>query len=166
MRGGCVYIRTYDLTPEVLKTLQEKIAALYPTQEIRVRSQEASNRETYKSIRTFRDSVILSAIAILLITIVGLFGYVNDEIRHRSKEIAVRKVNGAETSDILRLLSVDVLWTALPATLTGIIFSYFIGEQWMEQFYDQKLPDVITYLGLILFILLLITGVVVLKVYR
>lgn len=33
----------------------------------------------------------------------GLIGYINDEIQRRSKEIAIRKVNGAEASSILRL---------------------------------------------------------------
>ena len=32
----------------------------------------------------------------------GLIGYVNDETQRRSKDIAIRKVNGAEASTILR----------------------------------------------------------------
>ena len=34
----------------------------------------------------------------------GLVGYVDDEIRLRSKEIAIRKVNGAETEGILLIV--------------------------------------------------------------
>ena len=33
----------------------------------------------------------------------------------RSKEIAIRKVNGAEASSILVLLSKDIFWISLPA---------------------------------------------------
>ena len=29
------------------------------------------------------------------VTLMGLIGYINDEIQRRSKEIAIRKVNGA-----------------------------------------------------------------------
>ena len=37
---------------------------------------------------------LLAAIAILFITLMGLIGYINDELQRRSKEIAIRKVNG------------------------------------------------------------------------
>ena len=39
----------------------------------------------------------------------GLVGYINDEIRRRSKEIAIRKINGAEVKGILLMLSTDVI---------------------------------------------------------
>ena len=45
----------------------------------------------------------------------GLIGYINDEMQRRSKEIAIRKVNGAEASSILVLLSKDIFWISLPA---------------------------------------------------
>ena len=40
----------------------------------------------------------------------GLIGYINDELQRRSKEIAIRKVNGAESFVILEMLVQDVLW--------------------------------------------------------
>ena len=67
-----------------------------------------------ESVRVFRDVTLWASVTILFIILMGLVGYVDDEIRLRSKEIAIRKVNGAETSGILRLLSRDVLWIAIP----------------------------------------------------
>lgn len=64
----------------------------------------------------------------LLIVVMGLIGYVNDETQRRSKEIAIRKVNGAEASTILRLLSRDILYVAVPSVLIGIVVSYFTGK--------------------------------------
>ena len=57
-----------------------------------------------------------------------LFGFVNDEIQRRSKEIAIRKVNGAEVPDILRLVSGNIFWTALSAVLVGIVFAYIVSN--------------------------------------
>ena len=56
---------------------------------------------------------------ILLIVIMGLIGYVNDETQRRSKEIAIRKVNGAEASHILRLLTRDILCVSVISILIG-----------------------------------------------
>lgn len=60
--------------------------------------------ETYERIREvknesvlrFRNIVCATSICILFIVLMGLIGYVSDETQRRSKEIAVRKVNGGE----------------------------------------------------------------------
>lgn len=57
-------------------------------------------RSYAESVRVFRDVTLLVSLTILFIILMGLIGYVNDEIRLRSKEIAIRKVNGAETESI------------------------------------------------------------------
>lgn len=69
----------------------------------------------------------------------GLIGYTTDEVRRRSKEIAVRKVNGAEASMILELLSRDVLYVAAPSVLAGTIASWYVNSIWIDQF-AEKIP--------------------------
>ena len=49
----------------------------------------------------------------------GLIGFVADEIQRRRKEIAIRKVNGAETADILALISRNIMLVAIPAVAVG-----------------------------------------------
>ena len=85
----------------------------------------------------------------------GLIGYTNDEVRYRSKEIAIRKVNGAEASGILRLLSENILWTALPAVIIGALLARFIGNKWLEQFSDSVQLGVCKYIGVTFFVLVL-----------
>ena len=53
-------------------------------------------KEIYRNVYRFRNSVWITSTFILLIVVMGLIGYVNDETQRRSKEIAIRKVNGAE----------------------------------------------------------------------
>ena len=50
----------------------------------------------------------------------GLIGYTTDEVRRRSKEIAIRKVNGAEASGILEMLVKDVFYVAVAAVVIGV----------------------------------------------
>ena len=63
--------------------------------------------------------------------LMGLLGYTADEVQRRSKEIAIRKVNGAEASSILRLLGRDVLYVALPAVVIGVAASWYVNSLWM-----------------------------------
>lgn len=69
--------------------------------------------------------------------IMGLIGYVTDEIRRRSKEIAIRKVNGAEASTILDLLSRDVFYVAAPAIIAGTVGAWYVNGIWMGLFTVQ-----------------------------
>lgn len=101
----------------------------------------------YYDTKLFRDSVVISSVIMLLITLLGLIGFVQDEIGRRQKEIAIRKVNGAEALNILALLSKDISFIAIPAVLIGLVFSYFVGAEWLQQFI-LKIP-----LSLTLFIL-------------
>ena len=77
--------------------------------------------DSYNSVRVFRNATLLAAIAILFITLMGLIGYINDELQRRSKEIAIRKVNGAESFVILEMLVQDVLWISFPAVVAGTL---------------------------------------------
>ena len=117
----------------------------------------------YEGTRHFRDGVFVASIAILLITLMGLLGYITDEMHRRSKEIAIRKVNGATAPNILRLLSKDVLITAFPAILLGVIASRVVGESWLRQFADKIPLTVFIFISTALLVLAIIWGCVILK---
>ena len=90
--------------------------------------------EMYDSVRTFRNATLMAAVAVVFITFMGLIGFIGDEIRRRAKEIAVRKVNGAEASDVIGLLSADIMWTAVPAVVVGSVIAWWVGDMWLRQF--------------------------------
>ena len=73
----------------------------------------------------------------LLITLMGLVGYVSDEIRRRSKEIAIRKVNGATAVDVLKLLLHNIIVIGMPAVIIGLIGTYLTGDKWLENFPEK-----------------------------
>ena len=95
----------------------------------------------------------------------GLIGYVNDETQRRSKEIAIRKVNGAEASHILRLLTRDILCVSVISILIGTAVSYFAGRAWLDQFAEQIDWNPLLFIGTALFVQLLIILCVVLKAW-
>ena len=94
-------------------------------------------QEAYSIVRVFRDATILAAVVMLFVMLMGLIGYTTDEVRRRSKEIAIRKVNGAEASTILELLSRDVLYVAGPAVIIGVVSSWYVNRIWMDLFAVQ-----------------------------
>ena len=137
----------------------------YPQDELLFRSMEGEMLSYSESVRVFRDVTLLASITILFIILMGLVGYVNDEIRLRSKEIAIRKVNGAEVSGVLRLLSRDVLWLAVPAVVIGTIGAFKAGEVWISQFNDTVHLSVAWYIVVALCLILFIVSCVIIKAW-
>ena len=77
----------------------------------------------------------MAAVTMFFIMLMGLIGYTTDEVRRRSKEIAIRKVNGAEASGILEMLSRDILVVA--AVVIGTVLAWYVNGMWMEQFAER-----------------------------
>ena len=82
------------------------------------------------------------------------------------KEIAIRKVNGAETESILLLLSRDCAWLAIPS-----VASRYLGEAcragklWASQFSDVVPFPIGGYILVGCLLLLFIVATVVLKAW-
>ncbi|MDE6509544.1 MAG: hypothetical protein K2K99_05015, partial [Muribaculaceae bacterium] len=93
-------------------------------------------RKPYAEINSFRILAIISSVMILLIGAMGLLAYLRDEIARRTKEIAIRKINGATATDIVEMLAMSVMKVAIPAAALGGIGSWWVARRWMEQFAD------------------------------
>ena len=149
-----------------LKRLNAFIKSAYPDLSLEFTTYQDIRREQNASVSTFRNTVWVTTACIILIVLMGLIGYVSDETQRRSKEIAVRKVNGAEASDILRLLSLDILKIAVLAVAAGMAAAWYVSGQWMQQFADSRLLSPAWYALLALLLLMLIVAIVVLKAWR
>ena len=117
--SGNIQLRLKEPFDDNLKRLNEDMEKLFPTRDIVFSSFHKVIDDQNSTVTDFRNAALLAAITVLFVTLMGLIGYINDEIQRRSKEIAIRKVNGAEASSILRLFSKDIFWISLPAVFLG-----------------------------------------------
>ena len=164
--NGMIHLRLKEPFAENLQRLNKEAGEAFPGQTIEFESLEQALADSYNSVRVFRNATIAATFVILFITLMGLIGYTNDETQRRSKEIAIRKVNGAEASGILELLAKDVLVTALPAVLLGTLASWYVGELWMSQFATTMGSTIPYYIMTALVTLLMIVGVVLVKTWK
>ena len=150
---------------ENLKRLNEFVEKTFPNMSLQFVSVDRMVKDVYKNVYRFRNAVWITSGFILLIVIMGLIGYVNDETQRRSKEIAIRKVNGAEASHILRLLTCDILYVSVVSILIGTVVAYFAGRAWLDQFAEQIGLNPLLFVGTALFVQVLIIVCVVLKAW-
>ena len=151
---------------ENLQLLTQDAAKAFPDKTIDFTSMEESMRTMYNPVRVFRNATVVAGVVMFFIMLMGLLGYTTDEVQRRSKEIAIRKVNGAEALDILRLLGNDVLWVAIPAVIIGIALSGYVNNLWINAFTAQVSMSVAAYLGIGLAVLAVIISCVLIKAWR
>lgn len=159
-------IRLNELKPEYIGQITEIIAGLMPDKDIQVVPYKAEVTEQYASSKLFRNTVLIGSLLTLLISLIGLIGYTQDETSRRSKEIAIRKVNGATAPGIVRIIARDVVLMALPAAVVGVVCSYFTSESWLAKFAEKVPLSALLFLTGTLTVLVIVTGCVVLKTWR
>ena len=122
--------------------------------------------EIYSDVRMFRNSALIDSVALIFISLMGLIGFARNEVQRRSKEIAIRKVNGAEASDIVSLIIADVARIAIPAIILGVLCAAYIGHIWLSNFSVTASHIGLWYILAGLTVLILVTGCVIAVTYR
>lgn len=165
-RNGSYNVCLKEPVDENLARLNEFVKEAYPKAALEFITYMDIQRENYSNVYRFRNTVWITSLCIFFIVLMGLIGYVNDETQRRSKEIAIRKVNGAEAPSILSLLAMDILKVAIGAVILGTGFAWYVSGVWLEQFADSTLPSPVWFVLLAVGLLVLIVLLVILKAWR
>jgi len=80
----------------------------------------------------------LSGFAIL-VSCLGLLGMATYSIQSRIKEIAIRKVNGAQQKNVVMLISRSYIILLLIASIIAMPLAYMINNLWL-QFSASRVP--------------------------
>ena len=163
--GNTVHVRLKEPFAENLRRLNKDVNEAYPDKTIDFAGLEQRILERYNPVRVFSNATILAAVTMFFVMLMGLIGYTTDEVRRRSKEIAIRKVNGAESSTILEMLSRDVLWVAVPAVIMGTVGAWYVNGIWMDLFAIQVPLGGSVYVLVAIANLMIITACVVWKAW-
>ena len=122
--------------------------------------------ELYTDAHRFRTTVMIGGLVALIIALIGLIGYLAGEIARRQKEIAIRKVNGAKITDVLKLFQTDILRVALPAVVIGATGAWYVARLWLEQFSEKTTLSSIIFVSGALAVIVVILSVVCIDCYR
>ena len=80
------------------------------------------------------DSIRLLSIIAVFLSCMGLFGMAEFITRARTREIGIRKVNGAGVHQIVGLLNLGFLKWVGPGILAGIPVGYYFMQKWLSGF--------------------------------
>lgn len=115
--------------------------------------------ETYKDETQLRNLILSFALLAILISVLGILGMAIFSIDRRTKEIGIRRVAGAKSSEILILLNKEFIIWVLVAFIIATPVAWYTMNRWLQNFvYKTELSWWIFLLaGIIAFGIALIT---------
>lgn len=126
-------IRLDKLSSENIKALDNAIKKHYHSDSeytLLSYADKVKSQFTYRD--DMRNNVLVISLVTLLISLIGLVGYLGNEMSRRRKEIAIRKVNGATSVQVLSLLGLNLLWVIVPAIITGVVGAVWGGLLYID----------------------------------
>ena len=156
----------FKVHPEALPKVRQALEQALEGHEINIVSYEEQMRAAYDDSKKMRNTMAIGAVFSLLIALLGLIGFIKDESLRRSKEMAVRKINGATTKDILSVFAKDIMKLSAVMAVIACVAAYFVAHKWLEQFAEKVSLNPLYFIGGAVLVLLIVLGVVLLNCLR
>lgn len=161
-----IMLKLQRITPDNLTTVQQLCDHLYPDAELNVKLYSNEMADQYQETQRTRDLVLIGCLASLLITLIGLIGYVRDEVQRRSRELAIRKVVGATEGEVQLLFARSIAVIALPSIVIGVALGWYLSTLLMQQFAFKVALLWYVFAADALFVVLVIAAVVFIQTRR
>ncbi len=91
-------------------------------------------KELHKDYRKLAEMINFFTLISFLLTSIGLFAIAWYSVEQRTKEIGIRKVNGAKISKIITMLNKEIVkWVVIAFTIATPI-AWYLMNNWLENF--------------------------------
>lgn len=153
----------FKVRPDALEKVRDALNEALPDKEINIVSYAEEMRAAYADSKKMRNTMALGVVFSLLIALLGLIGFIKDESLRRSKEMAVRKINGATTRNILSIFAKDIMKLSAVMAVIACAAAFFVAHKWLEQFAEKVSLNPLYFIGGAALTLLIVLSVVVLN---
>ena len=133
------YIRTEagadiaEVRKYVFDTLME-IAPYADPEKIKVEFFDRELELLYQREDKLSTLIAMFSFLSIVISIIGVFGLILFDTQYRRREIGIRRVHGASVGSILQMFNRKYLYIVAACSAVAIPISYYIIDQWMQQY--------------------------------
>ncbi|MRT93854.1 ABC transporter permease [Ancylomarina sp. 16SWW S1-10-2] len=114
-----------------LEKLWNKLSPNFP---LEIKFMNTSWGALYKKENQFQKILNFSTIISLILSCLGLISLTIFVLETRTKEIGIRKINGAKTPEIIKMLNKDFIKWVLIAFIIACPIAYYAMSKWLENF--------------------------------
>ena len=122
------------LSQNILTELKNEWVQFFPDQPLDYHFNDKFYSAQYNKYQLFGRLVSIFALLIISISCIGLYSLARFAINNRTKEIGIRKVNGAKTTEVLAMLNKDFLKGVAIAFVIACPIAWYAMNKWLENF--------------------------------
>ena len=117
-----------------IQTIKAEVNEFSPSFPVEINFFDQAVENMYQSELQFRKTFTLFAGSAIIICCMGIFAMSLFASQKRTKEIGIRKVNGAKVSEILSMLNKDFVKWVIIAFVIATPIAYYAMNKWLESF--------------------------------
>lgn len=142
-----VRLETKANLPTSIEQVSSAWATVFPSRPFEFSFADESVQQQYHAEKKFGKLFSYFSTLAIVIGVMGLFGMVSLDLNLRVKEVGIRKVLGANVSNLVTLLSKDFVKLVTIAFVISLPLSFWLAQQWLEGF-AYRLPSVVWLISL------------------
>ncbi len=160
-----VKLKTPDIN-NIINEMQGKFRTLFPGAGFEYSFIDEKFKTLYQSEFHLRKALDVATVLNILIVFLGVFGVVAFTLTRRTKEIAVRKVLGADVKGIIFIFLKEYGLLIFISTLIAWPLTYYITNKWLENYAYRIQQNIISYLSVTVFILITIFSLIAAQCFK
>lgn len=130
-------IRLNEVNTSNMEQIRKIANRLFPDKFYMLNSYSSLIFQRYEYEEKFKDTIAMVTWVLLLITVMGVIGYIATEIKRRSKEIAVRRVHGANAWNVIFVMIKPLFILASIGSAIGLVGTYYMFDFLLKSFSHQ-----------------------------
>ena len=158
--------KTYQ---EVLQAVKESVVSVVPdynVEKIEVKFFDEELGAQYQKERKLIQLITLFSVLAIVISLMGIIGLLLFETNYRKKEIGIRRVHGAEISEILQMFNKRFFMILLISFTIAAPISYYVIDYYYSTFAYRASIPVWIFLAAFALVLVITVVVVTLSTYK
>jgi ABC-type antimicrobial peptide transport system permease subunit len=120
----------------------------------------------YKSELQLQQAADIATVLNLIIILLGIIGVVAFTLTKRTREIAVRKILGADARNIISLFIREYAWLILIANLIAWPIAYYVTNYWLQHFAYRIQQNIFSYLLVFVLIVIIAFGLIAAQCFK
>jgi putative ABC transport system permease protein len=144
---------------EEMKILREVWESFVPGSQLNYTFLDEYFNALYHKEEQQGKAIALFTVIAFIITCLGLLGQILQISLNRTKEIGIKRVNGATIKEIIMMLNKEFMISVLIAFMAAVPVSYIIMNKWLENFTYKTSQSIWVYIisGIMIITVVLVT---------
>lgn len=152
--------------PRAMDEMKAKWKSFAPNEPFEYSFMDEKFAALYKAQLQLRTAAKTATILNIIIVLLGIIGVVAFMLVKREKEIAVRKVLGANTANILFLFLKEYAVLIIISNIIAWPLAYIVTEKWLQNFAYRMQQNIFPYLIVLLFVSAIAVGLIILQCFK